>query len=111
MPKIVFISADGRERREVKAREGQSVLDVAHAHGIDMEGACEGSMACSTCHVIVAEADYHRLPVPSEEEEDLLDLVCDLTTTSRLGCQIVITEALDGLTVRLPRGTNNVLLD
>ncbi|MEX1147940.1 MAG: 2Fe-2S iron-sulfur cluster-binding protein [Sphingomonadales bacterium] len=111
MPKIVFVSANGSERREIEAEAGQSVLDVAHAHEIDIEGACEGSMACSTCHVIVADADYDRLPPPSVEEEDLLDLVYDLAPTSRLGCQIVLRADLDGLTVRLPRGTNNLLAD
>lgn len=111
MPKIVFLSADGSVRREVEAKAGQSVLDTAHAHNIEMEGACEGAMACSTCHVIVADADYDRLPPPSMEEEDLLDLVYDLAPTSRLGCQIRIEEELDGLTLRLPRATNNLLMD
>lgn len=111
MVKVVFLSADGSQRHEVEAEAGQSVLEIAHAHGVDIEGACEGSMACSTCHVIVADEDYGRLPPPSEEEEDLLDLVFDLTATSRLGCQITVTEALDGLTLRLPRGTNNLLLE
>ena len=68
-------------------------------------------MACSTCHVIV-EPDWHgKLPPPEEDEEDMLDLAVGLTRTSRLGCQVAVTDALDGLTVRLPRETRNMLLD
>jgi 2Fe-2S ferredoxin len=110
LPRIVFVSANGRERREVEARVGDTLLDVAHEHGIDIEGACEGNMSCSTCHLIVEAGDYARLPEPSEEEEDMLDLAFGLTPTSRLGCQIVVTEELDGLTVRLPASTRNLLL-
>jgi 2Fe-2S ferredoxin len=108
MPKMVFIDPDGT-RHEVEAPVGLSVLEVAHRNGIDIEGACEGSLACSTCHVIVDPADYDRLEPVSEDEEDMLDLAFGLTKTSRLGCQIVMTEALDGLTVRLPSGTNNMM--
>ena len=110
MPKMTFIKADG-ERTEVDAPVGHSVLDIAHRNLIDIEGACEGSLACSTCHVIVDANDFARLEAPSEDEEDMLDLALGLTQTSRLGCQIVITEALDGLTVTLPKGTYNMLLD
>ncbi len=109
--KITFVSANGTDRREVAATVGDSVLDVAHKHNIPIEGACEGSMVCSTCHVIVAAEDYDRLPAPSIEEEDLLDLAYGLAPTSRLGCQIVLTKALDGLTVRLPKGSNNLMSD
>jgi len=108
MPKMVFIDPDGT-RHEVEAPVGLSVLEVAHRNGIDIEGACEGSLACSTCHVIVDPADYARLAPVSEDEEDMLDLAFGLTKTSRLGCQIVMTEELDGLTVRLPAGTNNMM--
>ena len=110
MPKMVFVGPDGKERREVEAPLGLSVLEIAHKHGLDIEGACEGSMACSTCHVIVDPAWYGKLKAPSEEEEDMLDLAFGLTKTSRLGCQIVMSEALDGLTVRLPASTRNMLL-
>ncbi|EKE78851.1 ferredoxin family 2Fe-2S iron-sulfur cluster binding protein [Oceanibaculum indicum] len=108
MPKMVFIDPDGT-RHKVEAPVGLSVLEVAHRNGIDIEGACEGSLACSTCHVIVDPADFGRLEEPSEDEEDMLDLAFGLTKTSRLGCQIVMTEELDGLTVRLPSGTNNMM--
>jgi 2Fe-2S ferredoxin len=84
------------------------LLEVAHGNAIDIEGACEGCMACSTCHVIVDPADYGRLPPPSEDEADMLDLAFDLTPTSRLGCQIVVTEAHDGLTVSLPRDAHDL---
>ena len=110
MPKMVFIERDGT-RREVDAPVGFSVLEIAHKHRIDIEGACEGSMACSTCHVIVEKDWYNRLAEPSEDEEDMLDLAFGLTRTSRLGCQIVMTEALDGLTVQLPKEVRNMLLD
>ncbi|MCG8503894.1 MAG: ferredoxin family 2Fe-2S iron-sulfur cluster binding protein [Sphingomonadales bacterium] len=109
MPRVIFVSADGSERREVAADDGDTILELAHRHGIDIEGACEGQMACSTCHVIVDPTFHSRLPEPSEEEDDLLDLVYGLTRTSRLGCQIVINDALDGLTVRLPRETRNMM--
>ena len=108
MPRMVFIERDGT-RREVVAPLGQSVLEIAHRNDIDIEGACEGSLACSTCHVIVDPDWYELLREASEDEEDMLDLAFGLTRTSRLGCQIVISEELDGLTVRLPASTRNLL--
>jgi 2Fe-2S ferredoxin len=106
MPKMTFIERDGTQR-EVDAPLGLSVLEVAHKHGIDIEGACEGSLACSTCHVIVDPAWYGRLSDATEDEEDMLDLAFGLQATSRLGCQIVITQDLDGLVVKLPAATRN----
>ena len=105
---MTFVERDGN-RREVEAPLGLSVLEIAHKHGVDIEGACEGSLACSTCHVIVDPAWIRRLAAPTEDEEDMLDLAFGLTETSRLGCQIVITEVLDGLLVKLPPGTRNLL--
>lgn len=110
MPKMTFIVRGG-VRKEVDAPVGFSVLDIAHRNDVDIEGACEGQMACSTCHVIVDETWFAKLPAPCEEEEDMLDLAFGLTRTSRLGCQIVITEKLDGLVVRLPESTRNLLLE
>ncbi len=110
MPKMTFIVRGG-VRKEVDAPVGFSVLDIAHRNDVDIEGACEGQMACSTCHVIVDDDWYGKLPPPCEEEEDMLDLAFGLTRTSRLGCQIVITEKLDGLVVRLPESTRNLLLE
>ena len=106
MPKMTFVERNG-VGREVDAPMGLSVLEIAHKHGVDIEGACEGSLACSTCHVIVDPAWFNRLVEPTEDEEDMLDLAFDLQETSRLGCQIVMTEALDGLVVKLPSGSKN----
>ena len=106
MPKMTFIERDGT-RREGDAPLGLSVMEIAHLRGVDLEGACEGSLACSTCHVIVDPDDLERLNEPSEDEEDMLDLAFGLTETSRLGCQIIMTEELDGLTVRLPPDTRD----
>ena len=106
MPKMIFVEKDGTERA-VDAPLGLSVLEIAHRHGVDIEGACEGSLACSTCHVIVAPEWFGKLAQPTEDEEDMLDLAFGLEKTSRLGCQIVMTEALDGLVVRLPKSVRN----
>ena len=106
MPKMTFIEKNGQPR-EVDAPNGLSVLEIAHKYGVDIEGACEGSLACSTCHVVVDAEWYDLLPEASEDEEDMLDLAFGLTKTSRLGCQIIVSEELDGLTVRLPAGTRN----
>ncbi len=110
MPKMVFIERNGTAK-QVDAPLGLSVLEIAHRNEVDIEGACEGSLACSTCHVVIDKAWYDRLPEPSEDEEDMLDLAFGLTATSRLGCQLVITKELDGLTVRLPAETRNMLLE
>jgi 2Fe-2S ferredoxin len=109
MPKMVFIEQNG-QRKEVDAPIGLSVLEIAHRNNIDLEGACEGSLACSTCHVIVEPEWFDMLVEPTEDEEDMLDLAFGLTKTSRLGCQIKMTEELDGLTVRLPAGSRNMML-
>lgn len=110
MPKMIFVLNDGSEK-EVDAPIGLSVLEIAHKNDIDLEGACEGSLACSTCHVVVDEKDFDRLEEPSEDEEDMLDLAFGLTHTSRLGCQIKISEELDGLKVKLPSATRNMMVD
>lgn len=106
MPSMTFIERDGT-RRTVDAPVGLSVLEIAHKHGVDIEGACEGSLACSTCHVIVDADWFAKLKKASEDEEDMLDLAFGLEKTSRLGCQIVMSAALDGLVVRLPAGVRN----
>jgi len=105
---MTFIDRQGTAH-EVEAPVGLSLLEIAHRHGIDIEGACEGSLACSTCHVIVDAEWYELLKEPTEDEEDMLDLAFGLTKTSRLGCQIIMTEELDGLTVALPKATRNLL--
>ncbi|CAO3352215.1 2Fe-2S ferredoxin [Azospirillum sp. TSH100] len=108
MPKMTFIETDGT-RREVDAPLGLSVLEIAHKNSLDLEGACEGSLACSTCHVVIEPEWFDVLPDAQEDEEDMLDLAFGLTKTSRLGCQIIMTEELDGLVVRLPGGSNNAM--
>jgi 2Fe-2S ferredoxin len=110
MPKMTFIERDGT-RREVDAPLGMSVLEIARRHDIDIEGACEGSLACSTCHVVVEKDWFDKLAPASEDEEDMLDLAFGLTHTSRLGCQIRMSEALDGLVVKLPPATRNMMVD
>ena len=101
MPQMTFVSPDG-SRTTVEAPLGLSVMEIAHKHDIDLEGACEGSLACSTCHVIVAPDWYGKLKPAQDDEEDMLDLAFGLSKTSRLGCQIVMTAALDGLVVTTP---------
>jgi 2Fe-2S ferredoxin len=109
MAKVTFIAPDGG-KKVIDAPEGLSILEVAHKNDIDLEGACEGSLACSTCHVIVAPEWYDKLEPPTEDEDDMLDLAFGLTRTSRLGCQIKITKALDGLVVNLPSATRNMMV-
>jgi ferredoxin len=107
MVRVRFLKADGSLDKEVEAEAGQRLLDVAWAAREPLEGACEGVMACSTCHVIVDAEDFATLPIASEEEEDLLDLAAYATRTSRLACQIVLTDDMKSLTVRVPPGAKN----
>jgi ferredoxin len=109
MTLVRFIAEDGVTVREVEAPAGERLLDVAQAEGEPLEGTCEGQMACSTCHVIVAAEDFGRLPRASEEEEDMLDLAANVTRTSRLACQIWLTEGLESLTVRMPGTAHNMM--
>ncbi|ESZ87252.1 MAG: 2Fe-2S ferredoxin [Blastomonas sp. CACIA14H2] len=102
MIEVTFISADGKSRRTVQAKEGDRLLDVAQAHGQPLEGTCEGQMACSTCHLIIDPADFAKLPDPVEMEEDMLDLAVAVTRTSRLSCQIFLREEWGSLTCRVP---------
>ncbi|MDB5477905.1 MAG: fdxB [Alphaproteobacteria bacterium] len=101
MPKITFIQRDG-SRNEIDAPDGVSLLRLAHDNDIDLEGACGGSLACATCHLVIDEAWYDKLPPKSTAEEDMLDLAFSLTETSRLGCQIKVSDELDGMVVSLP---------
>ncbi len=108
MPKITFVSPDGSEQT-VEPPAGMTILEISRRYDIDIEGACEGSLACSTCHVIVDDDWYERLAEPDEDEEDMLDLAFGLTPTSRLGCQIEVTDELDGIRVALPEETRSLL--
>ena len=107
MTRVRFLKIDGSLDKEVDAPPGSVLLDIAQAAGQPLEGACEGQMACSTCHVIVDPQDFERLPPAGEEEDDLLDLAWGVMRTSRLACQIRLGEELDSLTVRMPGGFHN----
>ena len=101
MPKIIFYKEKGT-RTEIEVQPGQTLLEVAREHDIDIEGTCEGNMACATCHLIIDKDWFSKLPKATEDEADMLDLVNGLTLNSRLGCQIKVTDDLDGLIVFLP---------
>ncbi|TYZ59319.1 hypothetical protein PybrP1_001198 [[Pythium] brassicae (nom. inval.)] len=107
---INFTKRDGSVT-QVAAKTGMSLLQVARANDLDLEGACESSMACSTCHVILADDVYERLEEPCEDEEDMLDMAFGLTDTSRLGCQVIVDKSFEGTTVTLPKATRNFYVD
>ena len=107
MVRVTFVTAAG-ERVEAEGAEGQPLLELAQNIGMPLEGTCEGQMACSTCHVIVAPDWFARLPEASDDEEDMLDLAAGVTRTSRLSCQIELTDDLDGLEVRIPAESNDM---
>ena len=106
--KVTIIFIEKGERKEFIVPVGTSVLEAAHQNNVNLEGACEGPLACSTCHVIVDQKYYDMLTDASEDEEDMLDLAFGLTSTSRLGCQIIMTKELDGLTLKVPDETRNI---
>jgi len=108
MPKVTFIKPD-QSRITLDVPNGLSLLEIAHQNGLqgDLEGACEGSLACSTCHVIVDPKWFDLLPPAEEAEDDMLDLAFGLQETSRLGCQIVMTNELDGIEVTIPAESRN----
>ena len=108
--KIKVIFLEGEKEIEVEALVGLSILEIAHSNEIDLEGACEGSLACATCHVVLEDKIYNTLEEPEEAEEDMLDLAFGLTHTSRLGCQIILTKELDGIRIKLPSATRNINL-
>ena len=105
--KVTFLTSEG-ERVDAQGEPGDSLLRVAQAAGMPLEGTCEGQMACSTCHVVVDKDWFDRLPDASEEEEDMLDLAAGVRRTSRLSCQIVLAEELDGLTVAIPAESHDM---
>ena len=107
---VTFLQPDNTTRT-VAARVGESLLQTAHRFEIDLEGACEGVCACSTCHLILPMDLYDSLPEPSEDEEDMLDMAFGLTETSRLGCQITVTEEMEGVTLEMPKATRNFYVD
>jgi ferredoxin len=101
--KVNFILPNG-ENISVLAPVGLSVLEVAHRTiGKNLlEGACEGSLACSTCHVILMKDEFKKFPKASEEEEDMLDLAFGLEETSRLGCQLILKPEMEGFSFKIP---------
>lgn len=109
--KVYFKDSKGNLLKTVEANEGDDILAMAHEYDIDLEGACEGSVACSTCHVILPPEYYDLLPEPEDDENDMLDMAFGLTDTSRLGCQVKLTRELDGLTATLPSATRNMFVD
>ncbi|KAG5977297.1 hypothetical protein E4U55_006887 [Claviceps digitariae] len=105
---VTFIEKDGKEHK-FAVSAGDNLLDIAQANDLEMEGACGGSCACSTCHVIVVDDEWcQKMPDPTDDENDMLDLAFGLTETSRLGCQVKMTKELDGLVVKLPSMTRNL---
>ncbi|KAE9340889.1 hypothetical protein PF008_g10899 [Phytophthora fragariae] len=105
---FTFVDGEGESTR-VAAEEGQTLLDVAHENDVELEGACGGELACSTCHLVFEKRIFDGLPEISEEEEDMLDLAWGLTDTSRLGCQITVTKEMEGMTVRIPDEADNLM--
>ncbi|KAJ2081381.1 mitochondrial matrix iron-sulfur protein [Coemansia sp. RSA 988] len=107
---VTFIEPDGNE---VKAtgEEGTNLMELAHENDVDLEGACEGACACSTCHIILPDSIYDSLPEPSDEENDMLDLAFGLTDTSRLGCQVMLSPEMEGMRIKLPSATRNFYVD
>ena len=106
--KVTFIDQQS-DSHEFEVAEGDNLLDIAQANDLEMEGACGGSCACSTCHVIVEDEDlYNKMDEPEDDENDMLDLAFGLTETSRLGCQVKMNKELDGLVVKLPSMTRNL---
>lgn len=106
MIRVEFTTAKG-EKVTAEAEENTSLLEAGQACGMALEGTCEGQMACSTCHVIIADEWFEKLTAAAEEEEDLLDLAAAVERTSRLSCQIMLTLELDGLAVRIPADTHD----
>ncbi|CAG9768762.1 unnamed protein product [Ceutorhynchus assimilis] len=107
---VTFITKDG-SRVAVRGKVGDNLLYLAHRYEIPMEGACEASLACTTCHVYVHDNFYEALPAPEEKEDDLLDMAPFLKENSRLGCQIILSKDLEGLEVELPKATRNFYVD
>ena len=101
MISVNFILPDG-QKITTSAMSGQSLLEVAWQNQLPIEGTCSGAMACSTCHLFVDQQWGSRLKKPHEEELAMLELAVGVTERSRLGCQIKLTEGLDGITVTLP---------
>jgi len=108
---LLFVYANGNKEVHAEAEVGKSILEIAHKYDVDLEGACDSSLACSTCHIILDQQLYDKLPAAKEEEEDLLDLAFGLSHTSRLGCQVIITDEFEGTKITIPSATRNLYVD
>jgi len=107
--KVTFVKADGQEIH-AEGKIGQNLLDIVVDNEVDIDGfgACEGTLACSTCHLIFSKRDYAKLEDEiTDEEMDMLDLAYGLTDTSRLGCQVCMTKEMNGLKVQVPESVND----
>ncbi|EKX43696.1 ferredoxin, mitochondrial [Guillardia theta CCMP2712] len=109
--KVTFIYDKDGKSVTVDGKVGMNILRVAQAHEVELEGACECSLACSTCHVVLEDSLFNKLEEPSDDEADMLDLAFGLTETSRLGCQIILTEDMEGSVFRIPSATRNMYVD
>jgi len=107
MVRVTFTTAKG-EKIVAEGPAGQRLLELGQGAGMPLEGTCEGQMACSTCHVIVSAEWFAKLAPASDDEEDMLDLAAGVTRTSRLSCQIELTDMLDGLEVRIPEEAHDM---
>ena len=101
MPTIIFTTPDGKQH-DVSVDEGVTVMEAGRDANLGIEGTCGGCLSCATCHVIVDPGWFAKTGGPREAEEDMLDLAFGLTETSRLGCQIEMSDALDGLRLTVP---------
>ncbi|UAJ08656.1 2Fe-2S iron-sulfur cluster-binding protein [Glacieibacterium megasporae] len=108
MTLVRFVSADGKRVVEITAPAGTRLLDLAQNNDQPLEGACEGAMACSTCHVLIKPEDFDRLPKATAEEEDMLDFAYGASRTSRLACQIWLTDDLATLEVKMPAASHDM---
>ncbi|XP_064488671.1 adrenodoxin-like protein 2, mitochondrial [Ornithodoros turicata] len=106
---VTFVTENG-QKLKAKGKVGESLLDVVVNQNVDLDGfgACEGTLACSTCHLVFKPEDYAKLnEKPSDEELDMLDLAYGLCDTSRLGCQVYLTKEMSGMEVKVPGGVND----
>jgi ferredoxin len=108
MVKITFVSADGETETVAEGERGSGLLELGQASGMPLEGTCEGQMACSTCHVVIEKTWFDKLPRASDDEEDMLDLASGARRTSRLSCQIILSDDLDGMIVHIPAESRNM---
>ena len=103
---IVKVTDQTGKTHTLDAPEGWRLMEVIREHGLPIKAECGGACACATCHVYIDENWHARLPEKTEDEDTMLDEAFDLKDTSRLSCQIILNETLDGLTVTLAKNEN-----